>query len=65
MMHKTELMQLNDLLGYLKQKIWEEEVSVNVHDSQYWEGVNEGIDRAYRVLTDLNVRGWLTQEANK
>ena len=58
-MNKTLKIEIEDLIEYLKKEIWAQEVSVDWHsrdtDDAFLRGVNEGIDRAYRVLSDLNV----------
>ena len=59
-MNKTLQVEIEDLVEYLKKEIWAQEVSVDWHsrdtEDTYLRGVNEGIDRAYRVLADLNIK---------
>ena len=68
-MNKTLQIEIEDLVEYLKKEIWAEEVSADLHsmalEDVWWRGVNEGIDRAYRVLADLNIKGYIINEANK
>ena len=68
-MYKTLQMEIEDLVEYLKKEIWAEEVSVDWHsrdtDDAFLRGVNEGIDRAYRVLKDLNIKGYIIKERNE
>lgn len=58
-MNKTLKIEIEDLIEYLKKEIWAQEVSLDIYgtskEDAYLSGINEGIDRAYRVLTDLNV----------
>ena len=60
MMNKTLQVEIEDLVEYLKKEIWAQEVSVELHsrdsEDSFLRGVNEGIDRAYRVLADLNIK---------
>ena len=58
-MNKTLKIEIEDLIEYLKKEIWAQEVSLDIYgtskEDAYLSGINEGIDRAYRVLADLNV----------
>lgn len=62
-MHKTLQQELEDLIEHLKKEIWAQEVSLDVYgtskEDAYLSGINEGIDRAYQVLAELNVEGYL------
>ena len=68
-MYKTLQMEIEDLVESLNKDIWAEEMSVDWHsrdtDDAFLRGVNEGIDRAYRVLADLNIKGYIIRERNK
>ena len=68
-MNKTLQVEIEDLLEYLKETIWSEQVSLDIYgtskEDAYLSGINEGIDRAYRVLADLNIKGYIIHEANK
>ena len=68
-MHKTLQVEFEDLVEYLKKEIWAQEVSVDWHsrdtEDTFLRGVNEGIDRAYRVLADLNIKGYIIKERNE
>lgn len=59
-MNKTLQVEIEDLVEYLKETIWSEQVSLNIYgtsnEDSYLSGINEGIDRAYRVLADLNIK---------
>ena len=69
MMNKTLQVEIEDLVEYLKKEIWAQEVSVDWHsrdtEDTFLRGVNEGIDRAYRVLADLNIKGYIIKERNE
>ena len=62
-MTKTLQVEIEDLIEYLKKEIWSQEVSLNIYgtsaEDSFLSGINEGIDRAYRVLADLNIQGYL------
>lgn len=62
-MDKTLKVEIEDIIEYLKDKIWEHQESYNVYgtdrETTFLSGVNEGIDRAYRVLADLNLEAYL------
>lgn len=62
-MTKTLAVEIEDLVEYLKKEIWSQEVSLNIYgtsaEDSFLSGINEGIDRAYRVLADLNIQGYL------
>ena len=64
-MHKTLQIEIEDLVEYLKKEIWSQEVSVDWHsrdtEDSFLRGVNEGIDRAYRVLAELNIKGYIAR----
>jgi hypothetical protein len=68
-MNKTLEMQIEDLIEYLKREVWSQEVSLNTYgttnEDSYLSGINEGIDRAYRVLAELNIKGYIIREENK
>ena len=68
-MNKTLQIEIEDLIEYLKKEIWAEEVSLDIYgtskEDSYLSGINEGIDRAYRVLADLNIKGYIKHEADK
>ena len=68
-MHKTLQVEIEDLINYLKEEIWSQEVSVDWHsrdtDDAFLRGVNEGVDRAYRVLADFNIKGYIIKERNE
>lgn len=68
-MNKTLQVEIEDLVEFLKKEIWAQEVSVDWHsrdtEDTYLRGVNEGIDRAYRVLADLNIKGYIIKERNE
>lgn len=68
-MDKTLKVEIEDLIEYLKDQIWQCEESYNVYgtdrETTYLSGINEGIDRAYRVLADLNIKGYIKHEADK
>lgn len=65
-MHKTLQQELEDLIEHLKKEIWAQEVSLDVYgtskEDAYLSGINEGIDRAYQVLAELNIEGYLKGE---
>lgn len=68
-MNKTLQVEIEDLLEYLKETIWSEQVSLDIYgttkEDAYLSGINEGIDRAYRVLADLNIKGYVMKERNE
>jgi hypothetical protein len=68
-MYKTLQIEIEDLVEYLKKEIWSEVVSLDIYgtskEDAFLSGINEGIDRAYRVLADLNIKGYIIQERNK
>ena len=68
-MKKTLQVEIEDLLEYLKKEIWSEEVSLDVYgtskEDAFLSGINEGIDRAYRVLADFNIKGYIIGERNQ
>jgi hypothetical protein len=68
-MYKTLQIEIEDLIEYLKKEVWSQEVSLDIYgtskEDAYLSGINEGIDRAYRVLADLNIKGYIIQERNK
>ena len=62
-MDKTLKVEIEDLIEYLKDQIWQREESYNVYgtdrETTYLSGINEGIDRAYAVLRELDVNEYL------
>lgn len=68
-MNKTLQVEIEDLVELLKQEIWSEQVSLDIYgtskEDAFLSGINEGIDRAYRVLADLNIKGYIIGERNK
>jgi hypothetical protein len=68
-MIKTLDIHLEDLVELLKEEIWAEQVSHNpygtANEDSYLSGINEGIDRAYRVLADFHIKGYIKAEADK
>ena len=68
-MNKTLQVEIEDLLEYLKETIWSEQVSLDIYgtskEDAYLSGINEGIDRAYRVLADLNIKGYVMKERDE
>ena len=68
-MYKTLQIEIEDLIEYLKKEVWSEVVSLDIYgtskEDAFLSGINEGIDRAYRVLADLNIKGYIIGEKNK
>ena len=68
-MHKTEAVIIEDLITELKNLIWSETVSLDIYgtskEDAFLSGINEGIDRAYRVLADFNYSGYAIREEQK
>lgn len=62
-MDKTRKVEIEDLIEYLKKEIWQHQESYDIYgtdrETTFLSGVNEGIDRAYRVLADLNLEAYL------
>lgn len=62
-MNKTLQVEIQDLIEYLKEEVWAQEVSIDLHsrdsEDSFLRGVNEGIDRAYQVLRELDVQKYL------
>ena len=68
-MHKTDVVQIKDLLMYLENELWDQRVSVDINargsEESFYNGINEGLGRAIDTLRSFNIKGWIIREANK